>query len=79
MALPNYEYKSEFAREYFAKGQLQPLAHQFERRLGRSLTPEERSMLTLRIREQGAERVGDVVLDLSGEDLADWLAAKNGR
>jgi len=57
---------------------LQPLVRLFERRLARSLTPAERATLTERLREQGPERVGDVVLDLSPEDLATWLAASNG-
>ncbi|UQA55796.1 hypothetical protein [Polyangium aurulentum] len=89
-AMRNYEYQSEFARKYFAQGldegrkegrlegELKPLVHQFERRLARALTPSERAILVERLREQGAERVGDVVLDLSPEDLATWLAASNG-
>ncbi len=53
---------------------LEPLVHQFERRLARTLTPEERSTLATRLRSEGAKTVGDVVLDLSPEDLAAWLA-----
>ena len=59
------------------EGQLEPLAHQFERRLGRALTPEERSRLIARVQELGAMPVSDVVLDLSREDLAAWLTTTN--
>ncbi len=78
MTIKNYEFQSEFAREYFQKGSLKPLAHQFERRLGRPLTESERETLARRVREEGADRVGDVVLDLSQEDLATWIASTNG-
>jgi len=68
----------EIARELLEDGRLKPLVHLFERRLARTLTASERATLVERLREQGAERVGDVVLDLSPEDLATWLAATNG-
>jgi hypothetical protein len=55
---------------------LAPLVHQFERRLGRSLTLAERAMLLKRLRDQGPERVADVVLDLPREQLTSWLAAQ---
>lgn len=77
MSLPNYEYQSEFVRKNVLKGrlegQLEPLVHQFERRLRRSLTADERALLATRIREQGVEHVSDLVLDLSTEALAAWL------
>jgi hypothetical protein len=82
MSIKNYEYRSEFAREYFQKGietgELKPFVHLFERRLGRTLTEDERATLAKRVREEGADRAGDVVLDLSQEDLATWLARTNG-
>jgi len=82
MSIRNYEYQSEFARTYFQQGReqgaLQPIAHLFERRLGRTLTTEERAMLVERLREQGADRLTDTALDLSPEDLATWLEATNG-
>ncbi|UQA58378.1 hypothetical protein [Polyangium aurulentum] len=53
------------------------LVHQFERRLGRPLAPCERDTLAERVRAQGAEQVGDLVLDLSAEDLATWLDEPN--
>lgn len=43
------------------------------------LTSAERATLVERLRKEGAARLGDVVLDLSPEDLAAWLAASNGR
>ncbi|WP_437593049.1 hypothetical protein [Sorangium sp. So ce1000] len=51
------------------------LAHQVERRLGRPLTAEERSRLFERLHAEGPEKVGDVVLDLSADDLSMWLTA----
>lgn len=67
---------AQFQQDLLAKGRqegLAPLVHQFERRLGRALTPEERSTLADRLHEQGAEKVGDAVLDLPREALAAWL------
>jgi len=68
----------EEGREEGLQQGLAPLAHLFERRLRRSLTATERATLAERLLQQGAERLGDVVLDLSPEDLAAWLAATNG-
>ncbi|WP_437281712.1 hypothetical protein WME90_14505 [Sorangium sp. So ce375] len=51
------------------------LAHQIERRLGRQLTAEERRRLSERMHAEGPEKVGDVVLDLSADDLSMWLTA----
>jgi hypothetical protein len=53
---------------------LKPLAHLFERRLGRALTAGEHHTLRQRFERIGPERLGDVVLDLSSEALAVWLA-----
>ncbi|UQA58746.1 hypothetical protein [Polyangium aurulentum] len=72
------QFERDLANRFKTEGQLQPLAHQFERRLARPLSPSERATLAERLREQGAERVSDVVLDLSPEDLAAWLSATNG-
>ncbi|UQA59139.1 hypothetical protein [Polyangium aurulentum] len=81
MDIRNYEYQSEFAREYFQKGvekgrleALELLVHQFERRLRRALTDAERSTLIKRLGSEGSARVGDVILDLSPEQLAAWLS-----
>jgi len=53
---------------------LMPLLHQFERRLGRALTPEEHRALRDRFDGLGGSRLGDVVLDLPAAALAAWLA-----
>ncbi|UQA61287.1 hypothetical protein [Polyangium aurulentum] len=53
---------------------LAPLVHQFERRLRRPLDEAEHATLRSRLRTHGPDRLGDVVLDLSSEDLAAWLA-----
>jgi hypothetical protein len=51
------------------------VAHQFQRRLTRPLTAAERGVLVRRLDTLGPERLGDVVIDLSSEALAAWLAA----
>ena len=53
---------------------LQPLQHQFERRLSRALTPSEQATLHQRLTTLGADRLGDVVLDLDTAALSAWLA-----
>ncbi|MDI1430717.1 hypothetical protein [Polyangium sorediatum] len=84
LVMQNWIYKEgledgrQKGREEGLQTGLAPLAHQFERRLRRPLTPTERATLAERLLQQGAERLGDVVLDLSPEDLATWLAATNG-
>jgi hypothetical protein len=90
MTVRNYEFQSEFARKYFAEGrkegrkegrlegQLGPLVHLFERRLGRPLTPEEHERLGARLHDDGADRLTDIALDYTPDDLATWLAATNG-
>ena len=50
------------------------LVRLYERRLGRELTEAERGTLRERLSRLGPARVGDVVLDLGAEELADWLA-----
>jgi hypothetical protein len=50
------------------------LVHQFERRLGRRLSDDEHRVLRERLRALGPDRLGDVVLDLTPEALAVWLA-----
>ncbi len=56
------------------EGAVSTLAHQFERRLRRALREDERARLRERIATLGAARLGDVVLDLSSDELAAWLA-----
>ncbi|HEU4535698.1 MAG TPA: hypothetical protein VFS00_16335 [Polyangiaceae bacterium] len=50
------------------------LARQFERRLGRPLDGRERAELRRRFDALGPDRLGDVVLDSGGDELAAWLA-----
>jgi len=57
----------------FERG-FEPLAHLYHRRLGRSLTDDERKTLRARLDTHGADRLGDVLLDLSADALAAWLA-----
>ncbi|MDC3953282.1 hypothetical protein [Polyangium jinanense] len=84
LVMQNWIYKEgledgrQKGREEGRQEGLAPLAHLFERRLRRPLTPTERATLAEQLLQQGAERLGDVVLDLSPEDLASWLAATNG-
>ena len=58
---------------------LQPLVHLFERRLARSLTDAEQTTLRERFNRVGPARLGDVVLDLSADTLAAWLADPDAR
>lgn len=53
---------------------LAPLLRQFSRRLERVLSESERAVIVERLATLGADRVGDVVLDLSGPELSAWLA-----
>jgi hypothetical protein len=53
---------------------LEPLVRQLARKLGRPVRDDERQAVQQRLSTLGAERLGDVVLDLSGEELATWLA-----
>ena len=53
---------------------LAPLLRQFSRRLDRALTDDERAVVTVRLNTLGADRLGDVILDLSALDLSAWLA-----
>jgi isocitrate lyase len=46
----------------------------FSRRLQRALTDVERAVIVARLDTLGADRLGDVVLDLSAPELSAWLA-----
>jgi hypothetical protein len=61
-------------QEMDLKGQMKPLSHQFEKRLARPLTEEERAKLGEKVVRLGAERVSDVVLELGKDALASWLS-----
>jgi hypothetical protein len=72
------ELREELVAEGIEEG-LKPLAHLFERRFGRPLTSDEHVALRERLERLGATRLGDVVLDLSPEALAAWLADPEGK
>jgi hypothetical protein len=65
----------EKGREQGLERGIGPLAHLFERRLARALSSAERGVLVRRLDTLGPERLGDLVVDLSPEALAAWLAA----
>jgi hypothetical protein len=70
------EWEQETLEKGIEKGiekALAPLERQFSRRLGRALTPQEHATLVRRLDTHGADRLGDVVLDLSVTQLAAWL------
>ena len=58
---------------------LAPLVRQFARRLGRPLTDAERDTLSSRLDTLGGDRLGDVVLDLSPDELGAWLTDPDAR
>lgn len=64
----------EAADEAVQQGALQPLQHLFERRLSRRLSPSEQPVLRQRLATLGADRLGDVVLDMDAATLSAWLA-----
>ena len=55
-------------------GQRKTIYHQFEKRLARPLTEEERAQLAEKMLRLGAERTSDVVIELTSDALASWLA-----
>ncbi|WP_437610282.1 hypothetical protein WMF20_02195 [Sorangium sp. So ce834] len=64
----------EGLKEGLRAGQLQALAAQFEKKLGRPLAETERSVLAERFDRLGLDRLDDVRLELSSDALAAWLA-----
>ncbi|WP_437307492.1 hypothetical protein [Sorangium sp. So ce388] len=61
------------------EGRRLALARLFEKRLGRTMTDDERSTLAERLAQLGEERMDEVVLTLDGDTLAAWLANPEGR
>ena len=61
------------------RGEAAVVKRHFEHRLGRSLDPRERATLRKRLSTLGPERLGNVVLDLSAQDVATWLGDPNAR
>jgi hypothetical protein len=68
------ELREEGRLEAMREGTLEVLTYEFGHRLRRDLTETERAILVTRIDRLGAERVGNVVLDLDTTQLASWLA-----
>jgi hypothetical protein len=58
---------------------LAPLVSQIQRRLGRNLADAEKATLSKRLTKLGPDRLGNVVLDLSAQDLDAWLADPNAK
>jgi predicted transposase YdaD len=58
---------------------LRPLERLLERRLGHPLTEAERRTVARRFETLGADRLGDVALEVSTEALAAWLHDPNAR
>lgn len=56
------------------EGQQSVLVHQLERRLRRALTHAEQQAFVAQVNALGAERVGDLVVDLDAGSLAAWVA-----
>ena len=87
LAMTSQEMLEAFQREALEQGIEQgmtqgaagTLAHQFERRLGRALRADERALVRERTERLGPDRLSDLVLDLSADELAAWLADPNAR
>lgn len=73
------EGKKEGKREGQKQGQLAILAHLLERRIKRSLTEAERARLAARLDKDGPDNLGDVVLDLSPDEIESWLAPRKAK
>ncbi len=65
--------RSEGQREGQRKAEINQLVHLFQRRVGRSLSADERQTLTACVKKFGPEHLMDLVLDSSGPELAAWL------
>jgi hypothetical protein len=74
LAVTSQQMVEALQREAMEEGAERAFAHQFERRLRRVLRDDERACLRKRAETLGLERIGDVVLDLSEDELAAWLA-----
>ena len=70
------EARASGLKEGLHKG-LAPLLRQCQRKLGRELTAADQETLLTRLSTVGADRFGDVVLDLGGPALDRWLRDPN--
>jgi hypothetical protein len=66
--------RDEARVEFRAEGALSLLLRLFERKLARQLATDERTQLTDRLARLGADRLGDVLLELDPDRLTAWLA-----
>jgi len=74
------KYMKDFADAAEERGTLAPLVHLYGRRLGRPLTAEERDALSHRLAALGADRLSDVVLDVTeAAALEAWLHDPDAR
>jgi predicted transposase YdaD len=64
-------------REQGREQGLAPLLRLYERRLDRTITKAEKAVLSKRLSTLGPDRLGDVVLDMTPQNLAHWLADPN--
>ena len=67
------------ANDALERAPLQMTVSLFELRLGRPPTEAERATLAERLRTLGQRRVGEVVLELTADAAAAWLADPNAR
>lgn len=79
LAVTSQQMVEALQREAMERGAADTLTHQFERRLKRALREDERARVRKRTESLGPDRLGDVVLDLSVEELAAWLADPDAR
>jgi hypothetical protein len=69
-----YDEIAKTRNEGRSEGRLATLERQYTRRLGRPFTDAEGVTFHARFAAFGADRLGDVVLDCNGAQLAAWLA-----
>ncbi|MEZ4310244.1 MAG: hypothetical protein R3F14_19560 [Polyangiaceae bacterium] len=71
--------RSEGRRMGREEGELGVFTHQFARKLGAPLSDSQQQSIAQRMKTLGADRLGEVVLDLDAAALAAWLADPDAR
>ncbi|MEZ4310245.1 MAG: hypothetical protein R3F14_19565 [Polyangiaceae bacterium] len=66
-------------RQGRSEGKLGVFTHQFARKLGAPLSEAQQESIARRMKTLGADRLGEVVLDLDAAALAAWLADPDAR
>ncbi|MEZ4299720.1 MAG: hypothetical protein R3B70_32525 [Polyangiaceae bacterium] len=66
-------------RQGRSEGKLGVFTHQFARKLGAPLSDSQQQSIAQRMKTLGADRLGEVVLDLDAAALAAWLADPDAR